>query len=170
MSAAATGLASWPWSMIGVLFSVTTWPITLLVIIFLNRRPERRVNKLKKPVDAHFVVPHIQYHACAYARQNEHEHLLKTLVLPSDSDLVVDMCMKSHVHFETSQIYLGCYENPLDKPQPYEICNRFITTGRKRHVIPGDGNDDYLDKYGYYHFVEKISWSKNMDKVFGFKR
>jgi hypothetical protein len=168
-AAAASTLASWPWSMYGVLFSVVTWPITLAFIIFYNRRPERRISKLKHPVSAHFIVPSARYHSCSYARQNEHEHMIKTLVVKSHSIFVVDMVIKAHIHFRTSQIYIGCYESDLEKPEPIEICNRFITSGKRRQSKPGDGNDDYLDKYGYYHQVESASWSINSDRALGFK-
>ena len=168
MSAPAGGLLGYPWSQVGVLFSFITWPITLAVVIFYNRRPERRIAKMDDPVSAHFVIADKRFHPCSYARQNEHEYLIDTVVLKSNSECIIDLCLKAHVHFKTTQIYLGCFET-FGQPVPYEVCNRFIKTGNRRTSVPGEENEDYVDKYGYYHMVEPISWSKGMDKCLGFK-
>src|SRR5258708_28744667 len=68
MPAAASSFIDWPWSMIGVFLTGMTWPITLAVIIYYNRRPERRRRQLiKHPASAFFIIPSVELHDCSYA-------------------------------------------------------------------------------------------------------
>jgi hypothetical protein len=170
MPTATTGLMSWPWSMISVLLTAATWPITIAVVIYYNRRPERRRRKLKFPGETHFVVPASQYHECSYAPQNEHEHLLKTIVLPARTDVTIDFCIRPAIDLDISQVILGCEGAVSDKPYAFEVFNRFIKTGNKRTGKPGTSNcDDYVDKYHYYHLVERVQWSLGTVRALGFK-
>ena len=170
MPAPESGLMAWPWSMIGVLLTAITWPITLAFIIYYNRRPERRRKKLKFPGETHFVVPAIQYHNCSYAPQNEHERLLKNIVLPAHAEVIIDFCVNPAIDLDTSQVILGCEGKTSEKPYAFEVLNRFVEKGNRRTARPGNPNcDDYLDKYHYYHLVERTQWSEGTVRALGFK-
>jgi hypothetical protein len=162
---------TWPWPIISVVVTLFTWTVTILTIIYYNSRPERRERKLKiGAATTSFIIPSSKHHGCSFAKQDELSHEVKQIVLPSDSEVIVDLVIKPFLDFNTAQVYFGFEGDEDDRPKVLEYCNRFIVKGHRRHVIPGEGKyEDYTDKYHYYHAVEAIQWSKDDVKAMGFK-
>jgi hypothetical protein len=159
----------WPWSMIGVFMTLITWSITISVIVYYNRRPERRRRALRKLGTLYFIVPSSLHHDCGYAQQTDNEHWLKQIYVPAGRDIAIDFVLFPRTDMDTSQVYVGCDGKLNDKPLPFEICNRFVLVGPRRHVVPGQGNNnDYRDKHLFYHAVEIIQWSKGAPRALGF--
>jgi hypothetical protein len=162
---------TWPWPIISVVVALFTWTVTVLTIIYYNSRPERRERKLKiGAATTSFIIPSSKHHDCSFAKQDELSHEVKQIVVPSHSEVIVDLIIKPLLDFNTTQVYFGFEGNENDRPKVLEYCNRFIVKGHRRHVIPGKGQyEDYTDKYHYYHAVESIQWSKDDVKAMGFK-
>ena len=170
---ALSELADYPWNMIGALASVASLLATLGIgawVIRDVRRLDVRRKRVKRPGEAFFVIPAVQYHNCDHAHQNEYEHNTKIIILRADTVSTVDLVIKSLVDFDTDQVYLGVEDNNFNRPCFIEVYNRFITTGYRRQTVPGDGTSyDYIDKYFYYHFVEHVQWPEGENKALGFK-
>lgn len=105
------------------------------------------------PVDAIFVVHKTQHHyTCQFAKQDDLDHELKTIVLPSNSTVIVDLVFKPRTFFRATEYYLGCDGDGANtKPVITRYLNRFIEKGDGKEIIPGPGNKHMIDVYGYYH-------------------
>ena len=133
-------------------------------------RPERRKKRSIRPGKAYFVVPHKRYHVCHYAKQDDDEHNTKVIVVRSFSEITIDICIIPQIDFDTDQIYIGCEGGRSDKPSAIEVDNRFIVAGHRKKTHPGiDPFNDYIDKYGYYHYVEPQQWPVGEVRALGFK-
>jgi hypothetical protein len=137
-----------PWPMVAAFVGVAT----LVLVAWVNfARPVRRRRKLQKPVIAEFLVPSGKHHTCEFAEQDNREHLLKTIVLPANSELTVDLRFTPLLNFESTEVSMGCV-GPINKiPYAVEYFNRFIKEGEGQQIKPGPGNRHYLDKHNYYH-------------------
>ncbi len=160
-------LSAWPWSMISAVIGAAA----LLILVYVNfLRPWRRRGKLKKPTDAHFLIPSNKHHGCDFAVQDEQEHIVKTIVVPSDSEILIDLRFQPRLAFVTSEIDIGCEGEVSETPYATEYFNRFIETGDGRHIIPGEGNRHYIDKHHFYHCRESTrQWSRGAVVSFAFK-
>jgi hypothetical protein len=168
VTAALVGTVStWPWSMI----SAAIGAAALLILVHVNfLRPWRRRKKLKNPAIAHFVIPSNKHHGCDFAVQNEQEHLVKTIVVPAQGEILIDLRIQPRMAFVTSEISIGCEGEVTETPFATEYLNRFIETGEGKHIIPGNGNRHYIDKYHFYHCREsQRQWSRGFVLSLAFK-
>jgi hypothetical protein len=146
-------IQTWPWSMVAAIFGIAAFSV-LIWVNFL--RPKRRRIKLRRPVIAHFIVAAAEHHSCEFAKQDGREHWLKTIVLPSNKTVIVDVILDPLIYFVWSELSIGCEGNLTDKPYATEYLNRFIEVGEGKNVIPGKGNRHYIDKYHYYHLRDQL--------------
>jgi hypothetical protein len=172
MSAFWCAVSAWRWDIIGGVSGVVGSFLTLIIVFYLNSFEQaRRRRRLLRAGDAYFVIPSSIHHRCRYAVQNELEHLVQTIVLPPNAEIVVDLALRPSVEFDTTETAFGCDGDLSKKPYPFEYYNRFIESGHRRHVIPGLDNafNDYLDKHHYYHTVEQSRFNVGNVKAMGFK-
>jgi len=162
-------LAAWPWwnaiSAVGsILGVIATAGIGWYISGYL------RISHLKNPASAHFIVPSSRQHTCDFARQNEHEHRITTAVLPTHSICIVDLVIEPIRDLQTTEFMLEFMGDLNTKPYAFEVLNRFIEAGPRRVVVPGEeGNRDYIDKHKLYHYVQKMFWTREMVRAYGFK-
>jgi hypothetical protein len=159
-------ISTWPWSMVSAFAAIAG----LGILVYVNfLRPLLRRQKLKEPVEAHFLIPAKKHHGCDFARQDEEEHVTKSITLPSNRDVIVDLRFKPRIFFSSSEIGLGCEGNREDIPYAFEYFNRFIEDGDGQRVTPGPGNRHYVDKHHYYHLRESTRyWSRGTSVSFAF--
>ena len=161
------------WAEIGIFLcgvGIFLTAITLGFVVYDVTRPERRFRKLKNPVIAYFVIPSSYHHDCSFAHQNEHEHVVQRIVLPSHSEVIVDFALIPKMDFNTTNVIFACDGDTKVKPKMIEIYNRFVETGPRRHVVPGSpGVVDFIDKYWSFHVVENSRWTIGTTRAFGFK-
>jgi hypothetical protein len=155
MNTAAILLAAF----IALAVSVMSWVsivislVVLAIIAHVNfLRPYLRCRRLRTPVDAWFVIPPKKAHGCDFAVQDGAEHLTKIVVLPSNSEAILDLRFRPRLFLSNSEILIGC--NGDGVPIAIEYSNRFIVKGEGQVVIPGPGNRHYIDKHGFYHYRE----------------
>jgi hypothetical protein len=167
MSTVIAAVAPWPWPMIATFVGVATLGAVLHVNFI---RPIRRRRKLRQPVKSLFVIPARRHHGCDFASQNEDEHLLKTVVLPANSEIIVDLRFEPRVFFTNAEIVVGCEGDPSTVPHGTEYFNRFIEAGEGKQIVPGSGNLHYIDKHGFYHVRETPrQWSRGTFRAMAFK-
>jgi hypothetical protein len=147
---------------------------TFIVVCYINfGRPAKRFRELERPVSAYFVIPAKADHGCEFASQDDEEHRVKKITLPTNSEVIVDLVLNPRLHFIASEVYFGCWEDTNNKrsrrPYAMEYLNRFIETGARRHIIPGQGNSHEIDKHHFYHVKDPSQWSIGDDITVGFK-
>jgi hypothetical protein len=171
MSSFWCAVSAWRWDIIGGVSSVIATLLTLVIVFYLNSFEQlRRRRRLMHPGEAYFIIPSSIHHVCSYAVQNELEHLARTIVLPSHTDVIVDLALRPFMQFDTTETAVGCDGDLSKKPFAFEYYNRFVVSGHRRHVIPGKDKsfDDYLDKHHYYHTVEESRFNAGNVKAIGF--
>jgi hypothetical protein len=160
-------VANWPWPIISAFVAL----VALAVIVHVNiLRPRLRRRRLKMPAHAWFVVPSKRHHGCDFAGQDHDEHILKTIVLPLNSEMTIDFRFKPRLFFHNSEIVIGCEGDTAPKAKEY--FNRFVAEGEGKHIIPGPGNRHYIDKHGFYHYRESAAtrqWSRETFGAMAFK-
>jgi hypothetical protein len=129
----------------------------LSILIWVNfARPSCRRRRLRVPVNAYFAVHRATHpYPCEYAHQDDQDHHLKTIVLPSHSNVTIDLVFEPAIDFRCSEYYVGCEGAPEAKPVATEYFNRFIAKGSGQRIVPGEGTRDFIDVYGYYHHREE---------------
>jgi hypothetical protein len=134
--------------------------IALAVIVQVNMvRPRLRRRRLRWPAEMWFIITKKTQHDCDFAIQDDQEHLVKTIVVQQDREVVIDFKYTHRLDLSISEIIIGCNYGG-NVPTPIEYLNRFVVAGDGvkagygRHVIPGPGSFHYIDKYGFYHFRE----------------
>jgi hypothetical protein len=158
------GLADWSWSTIGALASIGGIAATLFIGIYIGYY--LRFKNLGKPGESSFIIPSSWHHSCDFARQNEHEHRVKSVTLPANGEWIVDFVIEPFRSFNSAQIAIEFTGRLEEKPYAIELLNRFVEVGSRRHVVPGQvGNDDYIDKHKLYHCIENMSWPKGLTKL-----
>jgi hypothetical protein len=83
----AASATTWPWSMISAVVAM----IALAVIVQVNMvRPRLRRRRLRRPAEMWFIITKKTQHDCDFAIQDDQEHLVKTIVVQQDREVVID--------------------------------------------------------------------------------
>jgi hypothetical protein len=153
------GIKSFSWPMVAAFVGIATFALVAWVNF---GRPIRRRRKLQKSVIAEFLVPSAKHHTCEFAEQDNREHLLKTIVLPANSEVTVDLRFTPRLNFESTEVIMGCIGATSKIPYATEYYNQFIKEGEGQRIKPGPGNRHYLDKHNYYHIRDNSPrrWSR----------
>ena len=115
-------VSSWRWDVIGGGASIISALAALVIIWFVERfERSRRRRRLHHPGHAYFIIPARFHHCCGYAIQDEHEHRLQTIILPSHCELIIDLVVEPSVEFDTVEMAIGCDEE-WSKKGSIEFC------------------------------------------------
>jgi len=99
--------------------------------------------RLKNPVRMYFLIPDKRVNI-DYAQQDDQEHLVKELILPSNGEFQVYIWFKPRVNYCEEEHYFGCEGDLNMKPRAIKYFNPFII----------ESNIDlkyYRDWHYYYH-------------------
>src|SRR5579864_2445127 len=152
-AAIASAITTWPWSMISAFAAV----IALGVLIHINFvRPNVRRRRLKKPVKAVFLIPSKIQRDCDFVLQDERTHLVKSIIVPPNHDIIIDLRFEPRMFFTTSEVAIGCDGDISKIPYVTEYHNEFIKQGEGKIVVPGPGNRHYVDWHIFYHYKETV--------------
>ena len=119
--------------------------------------------KLRRPVKMYFLIPD-KRHKLSYVGQDEKlEHLVKELVLPSNSESQVFIWFKPRVNYYEDMHYFCCdWEGDLaKKPRVIRYSNPFILENNLQISY-------YIDWHRYYHLRTGQNRVKNEVYVGGF--
>jgi hypothetical protein len=121
----------------------------LAILVWLEFiKPRLRERRLKSPCDLRFVVRRHQHANLPYLLQDDDDHAVHELVLPSNSSVEIEVGFIPKVPFFLEQIILGCEGDPDQKPYITEAMDRF-TEGQKRWR-PGEGGHS-RDIHKHWH-------------------
>lgn len=127
--------------------------LSLCILVYVNvLRPYFRSNRLRRAAKTFFIVPRDDLHDCSYAVQDKDEHHLKEISLPPDSEATVDMIVNINAPFSYSEIIVGFLGDVKRKPYFEKYFNRYVSVGKGQEIDPSkERDDDFIDKYFYYH-------------------
>jgi hypothetical protein len=98
------------------------------------------------------LIPAACHHDCDYAPQDDDEHILTEITLPSNREVIVDMRLECKLAFSYTELIIGCMGELAAKPYPVKYFNMFIAVGDGQIVEPGQSGH-YIDKHKYYHVI-----------------
>jgi hypothetical protein len=114
--------------------------------------PRRRRKEFEHPGTAYFLVPSRRNHSCDYAIQDDDEHVLKELTLPSNSEITVDFVIDFSTPISYSELSIECQGPVETKPYGIRYFNRFVEDGQEIEISPNTpGSQHYRDKHKVYH-------------------
>ena len=136
-------------------FLTSNWQTIFAVLIALGivgfLRQLYRQYKLKNPVEIHFLIPRKDHWRVNYAKQDEREHLVDELVLPSNSSCLVLMWYKPKINYHENERYFECSGNLKTKPRAIKVFNPFVIEGKQRKGSPKTDENHYRDWWEAYH-------------------
>jgi hypothetical protein len=156
ISGAWTAIQTWPWPIASAIFSATALVLIGYVQIF---RPWRRRRKLKRPFRAYFLITSLGRFPLNYVLQDDQEHFVKELVVPSNSEIPIQIVLEPKLSFMQHELYFGCDESLADekKPRATEWFVPFVRDGVRRSGKPdAEHPGHYTDYNGFYHVRENF--------------
>ena len=171
--------AEGPWTIAGtvmtafvLLFAVVGVAIAIYAeFIAPKRRERKRLEALKHPADAYFVVL-AKSHGVVEdgAEQDDNDHYLKEFTLQSFSKTTVHIAIRPRMHFKTTHIMFGCENNQQIKEKPFAIRqeNHFTLVGVDKVCIPGEHPDHKITTSRHYQIKDDKTWSVGTDWIRGF--
>jgi len=155
-------LVSWPWQMYAVIFSA----VALGGFVWVNfGRPWMRERIRRRPVHAHFCLrPETPGHS--YVIHDDVKHDVRTLVLPSNSEVEIEVGYFPVVPFKLSELIFGCDGDNNSKPCPAQLIDRF---GGGETFTPGKDKGHYIDIHKFYHWQRETHRSKGTHYVCSYR-
>jgi hypothetical protein len=167
ISTAWATIKTWHWPIVSaVLSALAVYLIAHVQII----RPWRRRRKLRRPFDAYFLITSVGRFPLNYVLQDNDEHFVKELVVPSNAEISIQIILRPRLSFMQREIYFGCGENLVnkEKPRATKYFVPFVREGERRSGKPDKAHPShYTDYNGFYHVREDYLYA-NDDRVIGF--
>jgi len=124
--------------------------------------------RLRHPCKARFLITSSDRREINYAIQDEKEHTVMEIVLPSNSEVNLELLITPKISFKQTELIFGCRGSLAQMPLPISYFVPFIETGQS-HWIPGEDKGHYIDHSKNYHVVREKHHVIGMDQVAGFK-
>jgi hypothetical protein len=151
-------LIEWFYSVWKDIVSVVWLPVLSFVLGWIGRRIYD--TKLRSPVRMYFLIPDKRC-KLSYANQDNEEHLIEELVLPSNSESQVLIWFKPRVNYYEDSIYFGCKGDLNKKPWVIDFSNPFVLDNNLQRSY-------YRDWHQHYHILTGRSRIKEEVYVSGF--
>jgi hypothetical protein len=122
---------------------------------------------INDPFEIHFLIPSKEkYDGISYYEQDDEEHLVEELQIPSNTEDVIFLWIKPKINIELGERYFG-FESEVEKIKPeIRYYNPFV---KEQSKIP----DYYIDWHDYYHILglspEQRMWREGEVYVPSFK-
>jgi hypothetical protein len=149
-------ISSFPWNMISTIIAATALFFVVLTfrrIMKQDSLKRERKEKLKDPFEIHFLIPNATEHKVSYYPQDNEEHHVDELSLPSDSEADIVIWMKPRLNVVLSQLWFGCYGENDAKPEPLYYFNWWVKEGPRKKITPEEDKGQYRDITNYYHIM-----------------
>jgi len=167
-----------PWTIAGTVIGACILVATLFLIVTTLIewvRPGRRLKALiADPADVQFLIPS-RARGCDHAIQDERNHLVTQLILPPNSDTLVEIRIAPRHTFETHTLQFGTPYTEGDeegyerKPRALSYLNPFIAVGVDRAGVPGETPGHKINTHGYYQLEMPWYWNPQTIRVIGLK-
>ena len=153
------------WAIVGALASIAV--LTLYVCAEFIR-PHIRRYRLKNPCKARFPIRPLSEENISYLIQDEETHSVEELVLPSNSEVEIELGFFAKLSFYNTDIIFQCEGDPDQRPIAIERFQRLVKIGKKRWK-PGKDESESIDIHGSYHCRLDRARNTGTHFVIGFK-
>ncbi len=133
--------------------------IFTLFVIWLGKRIYN--TKLRNPVKMYFLISD-QRCQLDYVEQDEKEHLVKEITLPSNSKQLVLIWYRPRVNYFEDMHYFGCEGDLATKPKIINYSNPFVIQDNLQRNY-------YIDWHQYYHLITNKNRIRDEVYVDGFE-
>jgi hypothetical protein len=159
-------MTTWPW----VVVSPGLSAVVLAILIWVQFiRPWSRRKKLLTPGTIRFIITSRNRRILPYASQDDREHFIKELVVPSNKEIPIELTFTPSLHFSSTELAFGFVGENLDeKPTIKKYFTPFIIRGKIREGNPEDNENHYVDHHQFYHIKANRTYSVGTDFAFGF--
>jgi len=138
-----------PWPLVGALLSATVLGVAIWVNFI---RPAMRRRELASPCDCYFHIRTIDDgKPLGYVQQDDKGHNVKELVLPSHTEVEIEVNSYALVNYVANDVIFGCDGDKAAKPLPLHRVVPFVQVGKSEYR-PGVDDGDYINRKGWYHF------------------
>src|SRR6266536_5695340 len=124
--------------------------------------------RLRTPCDLFFVITSKEKYILTYAIQDEVlEHTTRKLIVPSNSEIYVQILLEPRLAFTASQYFFGFKGSPSTRP----LVKRWFIHFRKEGIkegSPGNPPSHYIDHHDLYHIKEPLDLPANDPFTTGF--
>ena len=148
----------------GVAATITLAAYLLIEVV----KPWMRRRRMKHPCEANFNIISRSEGEITYAIQEDRGHQVKELVLPSQSEIPIEVIYLPKVAFFEESIAFGCEGEIEGKPYAIECFNRYTLMG-KSQWIPGVDEGHTLNRHKFYQIVRKKPRNLGTHVLVGFK-
>jgi hypothetical protein len=158
-----------PWQMYATLITGAALLVALAMLgqtIWINFwRPWWAERVRREPITAHFVLrPQTPQHW--YVVHDDRKHHVRTLVLPSNAEVEIEVGFSPKVPIKVNEIIFGCRGDDESKPHAQKMIARF--GGSNKWEIPGQDPDHYIDIHKFYHRKRDAQYNKGTHYVLSF--
>ncbi len=133
------------------LISFCAFVVSLLAlgaIVWFNWGQHRvRAIKLKRPFNAFLT----------YGPSDPYEYW--DLHVPAHSKVMVQVRIRPRMQYRQTEIVFGFNGDPVTRPVPLQVLNRFIKKGMNRKQDPDTTPNHYIDNDNHYHIVTTVDRS-----------
>lgn len=160
-----------PWAILG---AVVGCLILLITGCDVFLRPIWHRYRLKNGFFCSFSIPSTQLRTLDYVIQDDDAHQTKELIIPSNSEVEIEILFWCPAKTILSEFYFGCLQDKgtpdeLErKPRAVAYTNRFMERGAVEET-PETNRNRYTDQHKYYHVRREWPLVKNEVYSIGFK-
>ena len=164
----------WGFDMLAIVFSGIAALTGIISVYLVVRRwqKEKRASEeyeklLNDPFEMHFLIPtREKYNNISYYEQDDEEHLVEELQIPSNTEDVIFLWIKPKINIELGERYFGFESEVGEKKPEIRYFNPFV---KEQSKTP----DYYIDWHDYYHMYgsspEQRMWREGEVYVSSFK-
>src|SRR5260221_2920418 len=159
-------MTTWPW----VVVSPGLSAVVLAILIWVQFvRPWWRRKTLLTPGTIRFIITSRNRRILPYASQDDREHFVNEMIVPSNSEIPIELTFTPSLHFSSTELIFGFIgENLEEKPHVENYFTPFIIRGTMREGSPENNDNHYVDHHQHYHIKATRSYSVGTDFAFGF--
>jgi hypothetical protein len=133
-------------------------------------RPWWRRRVMQHPCNVWFNIMGPKEGKIAYAIQDDRPHHVKELVLPSNSEIEIELIYTPKLAFHEASIAFGCESDLEGKPYAIECFNRFVLEGKgKSQWIPGKDEGHTINRHKFYWIVRNQVRNVGSHFIVGYK-
>ena len=154
-----------PFAVIG---GITAAAVLFLYVFVEFIKPIWRRRELRHPCYVWFNIISTSEGKIDYAAQDDRVHHVKELVLPTHSEVPIEIIYLPRIAYFEVEFAFGCETDVKGKPYAFECFSRFVTAG-KSHWTPDKDEGHYVNRHQFYWIVRNRHRSPGTHRVVGFR-
>ena len=161
-----------PWTIagaIGALLSLVVaiavfWLTVNATFLLPRRRETARQQALANPADVYFLIPRHSERSVDFAEQDDFEHWVEEVILPSNSTRLLEVRIAPRIDFSTYALQFGCFDDEQNakakKPIPVAMVRVFAKKGLNIVSRPDDTLGHSITSHDFYQIDEDRQWNR----------